>query len=249
VIVHLAGDSIFRGYALRRFSEEVSPGDPLWDFRSPWSMANLICEENGIAARFSYYPAQSFVDAKLSKRLVAYIKSGLVQSGDWLVLEDGGCHGSQPDALQASLSALMDRINRSGVKRGVLTMFDYPPAPLDCQFDAKFGGRSINDAIRAAATASGAACLDMNAQMDAWKDAVENAGLPIMHADGIHPNVWGQLRLVGCLMRFVGLDAYVRSLQSIVHIARANWSALSYGAPDWSEPRAAELANDAILSR
>src|SRR3546814_19826422 len=89
----------------------------------------------------------------------------------------------------------------------------------------------MNQATYAAATAD-LGCigqtiwLDMNAKMDQWRNAALTAdGDNVIHEDGIHPNVWGQMLMTGEIMKAIGLRPYIADVPSALalEIGRATW--------------------------
>ncbi len=241
--IHIPGDCIIRGWGLGIAADAVPVSNPLYPFRSVWSIANELLEENGAPARAAWFslPSPTWPGGA---GVVSYRVGLDAQPGDFVLFQDAGNHNSDPDAYQAAVEACLDAAAKPGVSVGIMTTFDYSPAPADCQFDLEFNGRTINDAIRAAASARSAPVLDMNAKMDGWRaSALSGDGVAVMHPDGIHPNVWGQIRMVGAILAFVGLDGLL-SYEGVKAIASANWEALRYGGGDsWSQSRAEAYAS------
>ena len=237
--IYLVGDSLVRGFGLGVLATEIAPSHALYGLSSPARMANLVLSENGIPARCYFSRSLSFggYDSLLAP-VTALMASGEMRRGDWLIFEDAGPHGSDPDAYQEALEDLLEAASASGINRAVMTTFDYAPAPAESQYDTAFGGRTVNEAIVAAADATDTPVLDMNAIMDAFRsDALAADGLPVMQGDGIHANVWGQMKMAGAILDFVGLADAIETVSSLTAIA-ANHSALGYGAAGWSEAKA-----------
>jgi hypothetical protein len=108
----------------------------------------------------------------------------------------------------------------------------------------------MNQATTAAAKEVGARLLDMNKIMDSWKNnAFANYGrLKVMMSDGIHPNLWGQSRIAGEIMKAVGARPFLRSVEHLWSVLEPNYVELGYGATSWSKDRA-HLLLKAMLMR
>ncbi|MDX9862830.1 MAG: hypothetical protein RBS99_18125, partial [Rhodospirillales bacterium] len=111
-------------------------------------------------------------------------------------------------------------------------------APADNQYDRPFGARTMNDATVAAAMADMAAVgrtvvSDMNGIMDyeiaSGPYCVEKYGVPLIHPDGIHPNVWGQARMTGVLLGLCGYGGRLSNCSAAKELAAENAGALAYG--------------------
>lgn len=250
--VHLVGDSISRGFALNSF--EPSPSTPLYVFRSIWSSANAILDENGIPMRF-VYGNTGIGDSTAPARLAARVASGMIGEKDIVIFEDAGPTSMDPDQYQAELEALLTAV--SPVKTYVMTMFEYSPAVLNSRFDTAFVGsvtgvsRTINDAIRAAAANKGATVIDMNAAMDSFQTFM--AGKTLTHDFdnlGIHPQVFSQTLMVGEIFRALDVAPWIRSIQSLTLPAHNNWQALQYNAPTnyWGDSWPTVFITKAILN-
>lgn len=249
--IHLLGDSVSRGYALRAF--EPPPTHPLYVFRSIWSSGNALMEENGIAIRFAYGD-NALGDSTAPVRLAGRVVSGIIGLKDIVVIEDAGDVTSMdPDAYQAEWEAIIAALVPAKVC--IMTMFDYPPAAIDCQFDMPFRGssgvtRTFNDAIRAAAIARCATVIDMNAAMDAFQASMAGQTTTRdIDNFGIHPGVFSQTLMLGEILRALGITPFVRSTQSLTTPAHTNWQALQYNAPSnyWGDSWPAVFINKAIF--
>lgn len=237
--VHLIGDSISRGYALGSFSDSILPTHPLYAFRSIWATANALMEENGIALRFAY-GSPGMGDSTAPDRTAARVASGMIGANDIVIIEDAGDTSMNPDQYQAELETLIAAAAPAEVY--VMTMFDYPPAVLSCQFDTEFTGepsgcsRTINDAIRAAALSQGATVIDMNVAMDNFRAYMAGQVANNDFDDlGIHPFVFSQSLMVGEIFRGMGITPFIRSILSLTTPARANYLSLQYGARYWGD--------------
>jgi hypothetical protein len=237
ITVHLCGDSIAWGFALGRLPPQVSPSEPLYPFRSIAGMANLVLEENFAPAAFSYL-GFSVIDGGASGTLARLTDQHVIRPGDWVVLEEAGAHNPDPAVYQDYLTMAVSAASAPGVNVAVLTMFDYPPAPAECQNDA--GSPSMNDVARSAAAAGNATLIDCNESMDRWRTSAKAAdGVNVIHPDGIHPNVWGQMRMTADILRAVGMRNFIFSARTAMEIAGANYQKLSYGANTrWNSRRA-----------
>lgn len=257
--VVLCGDSISRGYGLAQFGDTVSPTHPLYLFRSIPSIANALLEASGSYWRVVYI-GSCLGDVNAPARIAAFIADGRLTDTDKFVIEDAGDTSTNPAAYQAEWERLITAAKASGAQVYALTTADYPPAPLNSQFDTSFGGRTMNDAIRAAAANSGASIIDVNAGQD-WYRVVLNGqtGTPSWQVDGVHPWFWGQVRYAGLILHGTGLSVYttkvtwspptvtitfdpssqVKSYAPLSAVVAANWQNLSYGgqfwAPEWAQ--------------
>lgn len=260
--IHLYGDSIARGYALKQFADEVSSSHPMYGFRSIAAMANALLADNGLPHVVAYGGlALTYVDGGYvsgAATIRARVSSGVIRSGDVVVIEDAGEHSCDPDEYEALMLDVRRAVTeRHDVTCILMSMFDYqvPPnsLPPQYQFDYPFGGRSMNDATRAAAAAQIAAVgqtlyLDMNAIMDQWRGSAMRAdGVEVMHPDGIHPNVWGQMRMTGEILKAAGLRPYLSVDITNRALARANYQALAYGSSSFTASRAEAYSTYCLL--
>jgi hypothetical protein len=138
----------------------------------------------------------------------------------------------------------------------MMTMFDYcENGNLACamQFDAPIGGQgTLNDAIRRAADISanpvgpdghtqsgGFHFIDMNWIMDTWRrSALRIDGVDVMRPDGVHPNVWGQMKMTQHYLVAAKLDGYVTEVGPLQDLAEQNAAVLGYGSPTFTGARA-----------
>lgn len=238
--VHLYGDSIFKGWALRTFDPPTD--HPLFGFRSIASLANMVLAENGIADTFSYDGLGvnfGWDTNEAAAGIRARLESGDIRPGDVIVFQDAGPHCQDPDAYQAQWETMRAAaVEKHDVLAIMMTMFDYPPAPADNQYDRPFGTRTMNEATVAAAKAEMAVVgrtivSDMNGIMDyeitSGPYRVDKYGVPMIHPDGIHPNVWGQARMTGVLLSLCGYGGRLSNCSTAKELAAANAGALAYG--------------------
>ncbi|MCC6179107.1 MAG: SGNH/GDSL hydrolase family protein [Chloroflexi bacterium] len=257
-VIWLYGDSISQGYALGTFAP---PADhPLYAVRSPASTYRAIAEENGIAdvlVRVEWLIAAD-EQGQMSFRpnwIRRAIVSGAIRRGDVVLLEDAGPHTVEAMLYQVALDCLRaEATDRHEITCVMLTTPDYPPAPENSQWDRLLrDGRSVNEAIREAATLARpwrgrTVLLDMNAEMDRRRaSALSQDGVDVMHPDGIHPNVWGQCLYVGQILRVTGLRSRVRTIATVEDVCAANDQLLAYGARAFTGQRAREYANWLLL--
>jgi hypothetical protein len=234
--IHLFGDSLFRGYALGVLGDELGSAHPLYAFRSPAAMMNLVLADNGRPEVVNNAGPAINDDYDAPSMVRRRIADGVIRPGDVVVFEDAGPHGSDPVAYQGKMAALRQAVcERHDITCVMMTMFDYPPAPLDAQYDAPFNGRTMNDAVRAAATAETSyvgrtLLLDLNAAMDEWRsEAARVDNLAVIHPDGIHPNVWGQAFMAGEILKIAGWRPYLTGAPTAVWLAHTLWRQLAYG--------------------
>lgn len=238
-----------RGFAAGVWADEMSPTHPLLVLSSPSRVANSVLADNGLKGWHMRYAGSLSVAA-----MESFLAEGSIRSGDVVVLEDAGYHGANPDAYEASWIELRSAIVTGGdVTCLMMTMFDYirdfqnygPRYQYDVPVSP--GGRSMNEATRAAAHARipGAIgqtrLIEMRAVMDAWKASAWNTdGIRVMLNDGVHPNVWGQAMFVGTILRHAGLRPHISQVATAESLAMANWRTLGYGTShsSWTPSRA-----------
>jgi hypothetical protein len=247
---HLFGDSIFRGWALRSFPDRLSPLNPLFAFSSIALTANVLTTASDIPVSF-HYAGYAFGRPSADIVIPALIEQEEIRPGDFVLFEDAGPHLQDPDLYQARWEDMRRAVPADrNLTVIMMTMCDYPPAPPECQYDRVFGSRSMNDATRTAAAAElphspRAHLLDLNARMDAFRESLLTSDdIDPIHPDGIHPNVWGQLFIVGEILRATGVGSHINSFEPIRDIASRNWHTLGYGtrSPTWTAIRSADLA-------
>ena len=232
----LFGDSISRGWALGTF--DPLPSNPLYSFRAAWTIINLLLADAGLTER-AYYGGSCTTQADVDS-IVDRLARGVIPAGSTLICEDAGAHSQNPDAYEAWWLTLRAAVMAFDVRLVLPSMYEYAPAPLNSRYDTVFGTRTMNQATQAAATAliSGevgkTSFLDMNAIMDA--ELVIPApyrpgqyGVPWFHADGIHPNVWGNMLLAGEYLKAAGLRPSVWACGQVRKLASDNYSTLAYG--------------------
>jgi hypothetical protein len=253
MVVHLYGDSISRGIALGKYesgSDPLNPTDPLYAFRSIESTANWALELNARSERFVYC---GNIKPEVIK---ARIRSGIIRAGDTIILEDAGDYVDGPDSYYQFWLDARRAASEDGVALVMMTMFDYcenDNQACAMQFDAPVGGQgTLNDAIRRAANVSANPVrpdghtqsgnlhfIDMNWVMDAWRrSALSIDGVDVMRRDGVHPNVWGQMKMTQHYLVAAGLSPYVTEVGPLEELAEQNAAVLAYGAPTFTGSRA-----------
>jgi hypothetical protein len=251
--VHLFGDSIARGYALGAHADEVPEDNRLYDFRSIASTANLVLRDNGHDALFAF--AGEAVGEHAKPRTVErYIDDGKVRAGDVVVIADAGDYRDGPRAYLREMAELRRIVTgRQDITCILMTMFDYPPAGPEFQFDRAEDGMTRNDAIRTAATerrpyAGRTVLLDLDEEMDEWRaSAMRRDGVDVVLPDGIHPNVWGQMLITGEILKAAGFRRYLTRADAAVSIAQQNWKDLAYGSKRFSAKRAEQFVTHCLL--
>lgn len=165
-VIHLFGDSIFRGWALRRppdeFSAEEARREPLWALRSPASMLNLFLGESGYRMRLdehgevaaaevaAAYAGAAGQPREATAKAVAVgiaqaIEHGTIRPGDIVAFEDAGGHLRDPDGYQKNWETVRAAASAIDVTIVFMDMFDYIPVEEwggrpadDYRFDARF---------------------------------------------------------------------------------------------------------------
>jgi hypothetical protein len=254
-VVHLYGDSISRGRAVGQFEDgetPLNPGHPLYRFRSIASMANWALEHNGRAERFVYC---GNIEPDVIRAL---IRSRVIRAGDTIILEDAGDYTAGPRAYYAFWRRVREAASAEGVKVVMMTMFDYcRGGNMACdpamQYDTPIGAQgTLNDATRRAAglTANPVApnghafdgalhLIDMNWVMDAWRaSALSIDGVDVMLPDGVHPNVWGQMKMTQHYLAAAGLSQYVVDVDPMQDLAEEHHRLLAYGSTTFTGERA-----------
>ena len=229
-VIHLFGDSIFRGWALTVFPEEASDevkASPKWALRSPGVMLGLMLGDATVAGYASQLglPYRQDVANRID-HINNLVDTGIIRSDDVVVFEDAGVHASDPDLYEDLWRGLFQAV--SGKARVfVVDMFDYltqetyGDLPSDAyRFGVTFQGtatgrwRSHNDATKAAATQARVEILPLNAAMGRFRDDVlKRYKIDVVHSDGIHPNIWGQCLVSAMIARAAhpGFDQRPRS--------------------------------------
>lgn len=261
-VVHLRGDSIMRGKALKEYEDgdpPLDPSHPLYRFRSIASTANWALDINNRPRdRFAYAGA---LDAE---EITLRIQQGVIRAGDVVVLEDAGDCAQGISQYYTYWKACRAAVVSAGITCVMMTTPDYlaPGFQEDCQFDlvhtnGPSDSGTLNDAIRRAATVTQSAVhaswsrawtgrtflIDMNDIMDTFKASCLSAdGVLVFLNDNIHPNVWGQMRYVMQLMgaNAADLRKYIADVTPMQDLAAANWEFLAYYStnPAWNANRA-----------
>lgn len=251
-LIHFYGDSIARGYGLGVFADQVDPAHPLYAFRSVASMANWALEINGRSERVAYCGGIS------TTAITARISAGVIQAGDMVVLEDAGDYAAGPNSYYANVMwPARQAAAQSGVTVVMMSMFEYcHDGNMACgtafQYDTAIGAQgTLNDATRRAAlvaangNASGSVLpgvtrfIDMNWVMDSWRSsALSVDGVDVMLSDGVHPNVWGQMKMAREILGVAGLRSYLANVDPIQDLAEAHYADLAYGSATFTGSRA-----------
>ncbi len=256
--IWLFGDSIFRGAALGRFPDEYSSeeiaADPLWPVSSPAAVMNLALGEDLV--KLGGVTGLPDGVEKAVRRLAAFLNSGSVQRGDTVVFLDVGHHARDPDRHQAQWLALRSAaVAEYPIELIMCGGFD-DGAQGDhaCQHDIAFEGRSHNDAVRAAATAAMITVghtrfLELSPPLQAFNRwTLERFGLSAYRRDGIHLNLWGQMRLCGLILDVAapGRRRDAKAMQSVVD---GIWQAAGApsGAAAWEMTRRGLLTSEASV--
>lgn len=215
--LRLFGDSIFRGWAVVTrpdlLSEEEARAVPLWPLRAPAAVINLaLGEEAAEMVRRLRLP--KFKGSARDIRTA--VATGQIAPGDTVIMEDVGIHSRDPQAHQEGWTWLRAAATQDcDVRLLICEGFDDGAGGQEThQYDRQFGGRSMNQAMRAAALephpewAGRTEFVPMSRPMtDYGRWLGERFGVAAYHPDGIHLNVWGQFRLCGVILGAVLPDA------------------------------------------
>lgn len=202
--VHFYGDSIHKGWGFGDYAD-ASPLNRID------RIATMLATANGKPGlRFRRTGTQE------PAAICRDVLTGRVRAGDRIVFEDAGPHTDRADARTGWLDLVVycatKAKRRPAVTLTLSTMFDYSPDPVGTPlstYDETLpdgSGLTANAVTRRVAARSGARLLDWNRQMDAAHAALEPLGVHVVHPDGIHPTVWGNVILAISLLRSEGVE-------------------------------------------
>ena len=202
--VHLFGDSIFRGYALRQFPDQFTDAQraepSIWSLSSPAAMMEQIAD-----GQYSpVYAGQSGLpDRDLAARLRYLTRDGTIRAGDFVFFEDAGNHYLNPkryaDLLLKNRIALCDL----DVHVVFLNTYDYivpgtylVPDENAYRWSVPVDGTTMNQVIEQVANKTIDGCqqsilLDIHSVFS----RLDGQGLAPTNKDGVHPNIRGQWRM------------------------------------------------------
>ena len=228
ITVHLFGDSMFSDAA-----------DASLAHRSVAGIANMALSGSHPPARLQFSHAAIGHDgAAGAVRSVARSRNARI------VFADAGPHGCDPDVYQREWESLA--FATRGVPFVMMDMFDYPPAPLNCQYGHVFGSRTMNDATRRAfnnAIAAGldGTWIDLRSKMNRWRSRLLDKGIAAISDDGIHPTTLGKVLMAGEILRALGFTTtdLVAKLQQAwcTEIACNSRSGPRGSSPSWHQIR------------
>jgi hypothetical protein len=250
-VVFMFGDSISRGYGLGVFADNpaLTSAHPLWVFRSIAATANAALAANSRNERFAYCGGLSATD------IGDLITANVIKSTDLVIVEDAGDYAGTVNDYYSLMFGVRVATAGAGVPVAFITMFDYcESANMACSIDAEYDkirtGGTWNDATRRAATitnnpvfgsafAAPTSLIDMNWLMDVWRGAaIGTDGVDVMNTDGVHPNVWGQLKMTQHYLAVAGLLQHIADIDALQDVAEANYSSLAYGSLTFTSSRA-----------
>ncbi len=171
---------------------------------------------------------------KSARAIGRHLRSRQVSDGDSIVLLDVGEHGSDPDQREMQWLMLRRTLAAHSSVRPILCGgFDNGAAGRPSEMhDLKFGSRSHNDAIRAAAGATiegvgPAAFLELSGPIAAFhRRLLAGFGVGAYHTDGVHLNVWGQLKLCTLILR-AACPARALDPAPILELIDSLWAAMN----------------------
>lgn len=256
-VIHLTGDSIFRGRAIGAFADLVTPEYPLYRFRSISSIANAVLAASGSTDRFVYmFPIDGHGSINADD-IRDYIAANVIRSGDVVITEDAGGHSKDPDAYEAFWDGVRAAISDTlPINSIMMDMFDFPDgsnlaSAVEFQYERTFGSRTMNDATRAAARKPQAypgqtTLLPMRRIITDYRSSVmAEQGFNPCDRDGIHLRVWAQMKMTGVLCRAAG--AHVSDVRGLVGQAIENLSTLRYGSSTFDAAAAERYVREALL--
>jgi len=261
--IHLFGDSISVGFALKKLAPEVEQDHPLYKLRSISSIANPLLEENSSAWRVDAITSL-LPEAEKSVTLIhSLFAQRTINPGDIVVVEDAGGHNRNPDEYQKGMKAIRLAITgKHDVTCLMMTMFDYVSelnlcGGTTCRWNVVQPGytRSMNDATTAAAmadlpTVGRTQLLDMRSRMNEWQTySAKTYGIPVMFNDGIHPNVWGQMLILGEIFAALGFTSQIKTLNNVQRTVAENWKILGFDTtfPGWNAEQAVAYARQCLI--
>jgi hypothetical protein len=242
VTLWLFGDSIFAGAA---FQVKVKPRHPAWPVRAPGPMIELMLGEpctrlgGSTAIPAGVEEAAAIIEAMVGRD---------IGPDDVIVMLDVGVHSFDPDLHERQWLQLRAATRAHPGLTLICEGFDFGALGRRRKVHTKpiRGGRSANDAVRAAA---------IQPMRQAGRTAFVPTSKPLLryhHAlarlyemgagwsDGVHLNVWGQGRLCWLVLEALG-RADAGAMARWRSFAEANWSVLQ--APDAAAAgRIAEMA-------
>lgn len=232
----IVGDSIGdRGWALGNHADLISNAHALYGFSSPWRMMSLVFAENGLNIRADRFSIGSITQANLQTDLTNFVSSASVGDRDFIVIEDAGEHNENPTTFQSTLSSILGAIKaaRPTLTLRVCNTADFSPAPANSQWDRTISGSTMNTAYAGACSAQGVTLVDINAIIDAYRTSMAASSVEVIHPDGIHLNVWGQMKFAGAILSSLGLAPLITARTSLTSIVAnaptADWQSLRYG--------------------
>ena len=212
--IWLFGDSIFRGTPVVRRSDLISAERaaqiPLWSFRSPAAVMNLLLGEGAVRSGGRTRLPNGVKHC--ARELAALYKSEDFRKGDFIVMLDVGQHVGDPNEHEALWRALRRAaVARRPARLLICEGFDNGArGQITHQYSRPFCGRTMNEAIRAAALEAApehrgvTSFVPVAAAMERYHRLLsERFGMGAYNPDGIHLNVWGQFRLCGILLQAI----------------------------------------------
>lgn len=205
--VHLYGDSIHMGWGFGFYDH------PSFLERIDLT-ANVLAETNGSALRFRRAGTQD------PARICQDVSSGLIAPNDYIVFEDAGPRTWYGEEYRAWLEQVVACSgNPSRLILG--TMFDYGPNLEASEYDVPLiEGYTTNDLLRQLAATHGTLLVDWNAMMDVAHDQLEPLGVKVVHKDGIHPTVWGNVLMAASLVQLLDVD--------VSNVDAVGWEAVTW---------------------
>lgn len=236
------GDSIFAGAC---FDVKVKPRHAMWPVRAPGPMIDFMLDEpcTQLAGKTQIPGA---VDEAAAG--IAAMVGREIGPSDVIVMLDVGLHGMDPDLHERQWLTLRAGARAHPGLTLICEGFEFGAGGRKKHTHSKpiAGGRSPNDAVRAAATApmdqaGRTAFVPVFKPLLRYHHAAAGVHAPGgFWQDGVHLNVWGQGRLCWLILDAIG-RAEAPAASRWRSFAETHWSAL--GAPDpATAARLAQLA-------
>jgi len=203
--IHLFGDSLVRGYALRRFPDEGAPPgtitEMLWAHRSLANILNSILPYD----HYAYYAGGAGLPGDgIAPILRQWVVLDRIRPGDTVVIEDAGSHLMDPVGLETAIVSMRTALCDVDITILVLTVYErtdptnHPEGiePESLMWDLPFGpeGKTMNDALRDGSTVDIAGCQAQTLVLETGGKLSDmfREGLVPLHTDNIHWTLGGQ---------------------------------------------------------
>ncbi len=210
-VIFLSGDSILRGYALKKFPDMYTPEqiktERRWEQRSPAAMINARSSRDE-GHPFAVFVGPSGLPDEVKTDLLEHIDGRLVREGDMIVFEDAGKHDGSPSRYAEHVRTIRTTLCGSKATLLFLNTYDhitpgtYDPAEEEFyRWSVPFDGQTMNEALAKAVEAPLPGCgKSQLGDVHAALSRIQQEGISPVHGDGIHPNVIGQAAIAEIIL-------------------------------------------------